>query len=44
MRDRLNSLVCNDRLTFQWRLRHSGTRVLLGKSWIQFDLSKFCFM
>jgi len=44
MCDRLNSLVCNDRLNSQWRPRQpgdSGTRALLGKSWIQFDLPKF---
>jgi len=47
MCDRLNSLICNDRLNSQWWLRHpgdSGTQELLGKSWIQFVLSKFCFI
>ena len=28
MCDRLNSLICNDRLNSQWRLRHSG---VIGK-------------
>jgi len=44
---RYSSLVCNDRLNSQWRLIHSGdfgTRRLLWKSWMQFDLSKFCFI
>jgi len=31
-------------MTEQTPSSDSGTRELLWKSWIQFDLSKFCFM
>jgi len=44
---RFNSFVCDDRLNSQWRLKHLGdygTQELLGKSWIQFDISKICFI
>jgi len=48
MCDRLNSLVCNDRLNSQWRLRHPGDSALRSYwervEYILAYKSKFCFI